>query len=185
MTRHILSLNFSEGVFWINSKDCAAWHNQGFLSSVLLLSYAESTIKLGEKIRSAVTIQRSCKHAVQFTMSTWYLIVSYLLNLIVYEWEKLWLLKNLKLDFLVPCASFHTFPAASREQEYEAVVRLPLPLVWGTSSQCQLAGGTSSGLLGVWSLLPGASICQIFESGVIHRKRPNWIKLDKSTIMVI
>ena len=73
--------------------------------------------------------------------------------------------QNLKLDFLVPCASFHTFPAASREQEYEAVVQLPLPLVWGTSSQCQLAGGTSSGLLGVWSLLPGALICQIFESG--------------------
>ena len=73
--------------------------------------------------------------------------------------------ENLKFDFFVPCASFHTFPAASREQEYEAVGQLPLPLVWGTSSQCQLAGGTSSGLLGVWSLLPGASICQIFESG--------------------
>ena len=74
-------------------------------------------------------------------------------------------IQNLKLDFSVPCASFHTFPAASREQEYEAVGQLPLPLVWSTSSQCQLAGGTSSGLLGVWSLLPGASICQIFESG--------------------
>ena len=70
--------------------------------------------------------------------------------------------------------AYFTFP----EQEYEAVVQLPLSLVRICSQWELITGGTSTGLLGVWSLLPGAPIDM--QKGVkLNEARKKYHHADK------